>query len=178
MECTIKECFRIPRARGLCRTHYRRYLEGTDLESPIQPHKNYYKVTTCEIINCNRPSLLTGSKCRTCRNRLKRGGPEQLPLKTFEFIDSSGYVRWNKSHPDNDSNGVVFAHRKLMEISIGRALLKTENVHHINGQKDDNRLENLELWSTSQPRGQRIEDKVSWALEILDLYGDGNYNNK
>jgi hypothetical protein len=57
-----------------------------------------------------------------------------------------------------------------MEQAIGRALLPHENVHHINGVRDDNRLENLELWSSSQPSGQRVADKVAWAIELLKLY--------
>lgn len=64
-----------------------------------------------------------------------------------------------------------FEHRLTMESSIERKLEKHENVHHINGVRDDNRIENLELWSTSQPFGQRVEDKVEWAREILAVYG-------
>jgi hypothetical protein len=57
-----------------------------------------------------------------------------------------------------------------MENHIGRPLTEGENVHHINGDRGDNRIENLELWSTRQPKGQRIPDKVSFAIEILTQY--------
>jgi len=57
-----------------------------------------------------------------------------------------------------------------MEEYLCRKLEKDENVHHINGVRTDNRIENLELWNTSQPSGQRIADKVKWAKEILERY--------
>ncbi len=70
-------------------------------------------------------------------------------------------------------NGVrKFAHIWQMEEHLGRELYPDENVHHINGVRHDNRLENLALWSTRQPSGQAVEDKVAWAREILKLYGD------
>ena len=61
-------------------------------------------------------------------------------------------------------------HRLVMEEHLGRPLCAGEEVHHRNGDTADNQLSNLELWSTSQPAGQRVEDKILWAREILEKY--------
>lgn len=57
-----------------------------------------------------------------------------------------------------------------MEQMLGRPLREGENVHHVNGLRWDNRPENLELWSKKQPPGQRVVDKVAWAIEFLATY--------
>lgn len=73
-------------------------------------------------------------------------------------------------HPNAYGRGYVKQHTLVMSQVIGRPLLPGESVHHINGLRSDNRIENLELWSTSQPPGQRVEDKVRWAVQLLEQY--------
>lgn len=74
-------------------------------------------------------------------------------------------------HPRSaKNNGYVFEHIVVMENHLGRLLEKNETVHHKNGDKRDNNLSNLELWSRSQPAGQRVVDKVAWAIKLLELY--------
>lgn len=59
----------------------------------------------------------------------------------------------------------------MMEAKIGRYLLPGENVHHLNGVRDDNRIENLELWTKAPMAGIRVTDAVAWAQQIIALYG-------
>lgn len=74
-------------------------------------------------------------------------------------------------HPRSNSQSYVREHTLVMEAILGRYLLPGENVHHINGVRDDNRPENLELWLIDQPPGQRAGDLLVWARRIIATYG-------
>lgn len=97
-----------------------------------------------------------------------RKGPNSHNWKGGRTKHKDGYisVHFPERRKDN-RNKHVLEHRLVMEEHLGRHLNKNENVHHKNGIRDDNRIENLELWTTSQPTGQRVKDKIAWAIEYL-----------
>lgn len=122
---------------------------------------------SCPVCNKNL-KMEKSPMCKTCSNRQPKKN-----WKGGRIKDGKGYIRINTpEHPNATGTGkYVPEHRLVMEKHLGRYLTKEENVHHKNGIRDDNRLENLELWSKSQPYGQRISDKIIWAKEILEKYG-------
>lgn len=94
-----------------------------------------------------------------------RGAPQGTVHRGYRYVHAPG-------HPMASTSRQVPEHRLVMAEHLGRVLLPHENVHHRNGDRLDNRIENLELWSTWQPKGQRVIDKLAWAREVVALYGE------
>ena len=118
---------------------------------------------TCNVCGVDTPPSLNAagepiSYVRVRCNEHQFISPNQGPDGTY--TDNEGYV--NAYAPDGRRYG---QHRIVMEAHLGRLLVKGENVHHINGVKDDNRIENLELWHTQQLKGQRVTELIDYVVE-------------
>lgn len=118
-----------------------------------------------------RTKYLCSSECRSLyRRRDYRSKHPDQGITRQEY--NRGYVRIVIPGKGDAPSYQTLEHRYVMEEHLGRRLLPEETVHHINGQRNDNRLSNLELFSSQHGPGQRVIDKVRFAIEILRLYPD------
>lgn len=123
-----------------------------------------------------RDSLVKGKSksCGCLRNdyQANHRGPNSTSWKGGRKIRSGGYVLiYKPDHLNSDSNGYVPEHVFIMSDKIGRPLTREETVHHRNGVRSQNNIENLELWASNHPKGQRVVDLLKFAREIIEKYG-------
>ena len=186
--CHVEGCTNKRRHRGLCEPHYRsRLRNGTlpPLDCQYCGSTDGVKALVCAKCSADRRRAriaeraavakeqrkairAAGVPCAACGTPIQsasRKGARCVPCS--RYIGAGGYV-----YVYIGGRRSMTEHRYIMERHLGRPLSPSENVHHINGIRTDNRLANLEIWIKSQPCGQRASDHLAWARRIVALYGD------
>lgn len=130
-----------------------------------------------QIRSRNTPNFRIYRDQKYCSNECKSRSQEVSAFQRFEAGDFGRHVKKNGyvwiSVPALANGGkktMIMEHRYVMQKLLGRTLRQEETVHHINGKRGDNRPDNLELFSSRHGPGQRMVDKVAFAIEILRLY--------
>ena len=141
-----------------------------------EPSSRHLRCPACrsrDLCPCGAVKQARSATCSACRSV---SGASNGRWQGGRTRHKAGYVMtWAPGHPRASKGNYVFEHILVMEQLLGRhlLLLPEESIHHLNGVRDDNRPENLELWTRPQPTGIRVSDAIAWAREIIARY-EGN----
>ena len=157
------------RQHRLVMEHYLgRLLLADEHVHHVDGNRKNNDIVNLELWGCVHPSGIrsdvtarskeySGTSCGYRKNDIVGGF-----IVTGRWVTVRGYVEISiPGYPSTRPAGYMFEHRLVMEQLLGRRLLPTEEVHHLDGNKQNNSPSNLELWERPHPKnGSKILDVV------------------
>lgn len=154
----------------MCAKHYQR-ARYQSRESPNSQGRtargdSKKRALTCKVAGCESAYYAKGFCGKHYQIDRRRPG------ETHNLVapKGSGWATKDGYRKLRHGGRVRFQHHVVMEQHMGRPLHPDETVHHRNGVRDDNRIENLELRVKAHGKGILPHDAVAWAREILERY--------
>jgi len=151
----------------------RKFGRWTAIER-VGTDKRGYATWLCKCI-CGNTKIVGGEYLRNGSSSSCGCYQREITIKTMTARTGERHPRWQGGRFKTAAGYIKlvnneYEHRTIMAGYLGRPLMMGESVHHKNGIRDDNRIENLELRIAPHASGIGIEDAVIWAKEILRRY--------
>jgi len=158
LRCNVEGCL-----------NYRRRTKSIMCSYHIELKRRATLINKCTIDGCIRieqTSSLCGFHYKRKRDTGSTGSVNPIKAPAGSGSLKDGYIIKTINGKQN-----IYEHRHVMSQKIGRPLFSFENIHHKNGNKADNRIENLEIWISKQPPGQRVVDMISYLVDTAESVG-------